>query len=232
VFGPAAARREPPCVRPARARCRARWHAATQARGACPAGADRGAHGATRPEGAWRTDLDVACPLLAPHRAGFVRPGRRRCLGQREPSSLSKVQSRSAGNRKAKGFQKSAIPDSRVGNVDKRARQAARRWRIARCEKTEAATEQPIAVPAWSSYGTRPPLRNLCDLRTVRAAGSGFRGRHRALCAGRGVLGRFFGLREAARPRTWRYAIAHCIRDKVHITNSWQSSRTCPCASL
>ena len=108
VFGAAAARREPPCVRPARARCRARWHAATQARGACPAGADRGAHGATRPEGAWRTDLDVACPLLALHRAGFVRPGRRRCLGQREPSSLSKVQSRSAGNRKAKGFQKSA----------------------------------------------------------------------------------------------------------------------------
>ena len=112
MFGPAAARREPPCVRPARARCRACWHAAMQARGACPAGADRGAHGATRPEGAWRTDLDVACPLLAPHRAGFVRPGRRRCLGQREPSSLSKVQSRSAGNRKAKGFLKSAILQS------------------------------------------------------------------------------------------------------------------------
>ena len=69
VFGAAAARREPPCVRPARARCRARWHAATQARGACPAGADRGAHGATRPQGAWRTDLYVACPLLALHRA-------------------------------------------------------------------------------------------------------------------------------------------------------------------
>ena len=75
VFGAAAARREPPCVRPARARCRARWHAATQARGACPAGADRGAHGATRPEGAWRTDLDVACPLLALHRTAT-----RRCL--------------------------------------------------------------------------------------------------------------------------------------------------------
>ena len=101
-----------------------------------------------------------------------------------------------------------------------------------RCGQTEAATEQLIAAPAWPSYGTRPPLRNLCVLRTVRAAGSGFRGRHRALCAGRGVLGRFFGLREAARPRTWRYAIAHCIRDKVHITNSWHSSRTCPCASL
>ena len=55
------------------------------------------------------TDLDVACPLLALQRAGFVRPGRRRCLGLPEPSSLSKVQSRSAGNRKAKGFVKSAI---------------------------------------------------------------------------------------------------------------------------
>ena len=97
-----------------------------------------------------------------------------------------------------------------------------------RCEESEAGTEQPIAAPAWPSYGMRPPLRNLCDLRTVRAAGSGFRGRHRALCAGRGILGRLFGLREEARPRTWRYVITHCIRDKVHITNSWQSSRTCP----
>ena len=98
-----------------------------------------------------------------------------------------------------------------------------------RCGQTEAATEQPIAAPAWSSYGTRPPLRNLCDLRTVRAAGGGFRGRHRALFAGRGVLGRFFGLREAARPRTWRYAIANCMRDKVHITRlkarSWGGSK-------
>ena len=41
-----------------------------------------------------------------------------------------------------------------------------------------------------------------------------------------------FGLRGAARPRARRYAIAHGIRDKVHVTNSWQSSRTCPCASL
>ena len=95
-----------------------------------------------------------------------------------------------------------------------------------------ADTEQPIAAPAWPSYGTRPPLRNLCNLRTARAAGSGFRGRHRALCAGRGILGRLFGLREAARPRTWRYVIAHGIRDKVHITNSWQSSRTCPVLML
>ena len=65
-----------------------------------------------------------------------------------------------------------------------------------------ADTEQPIAAPAWPSYGTHPPLRNLCTLRTVRAAGSGFRGRHRALCAGRGILGRLFGLSDAARPRT------------------------------
>ena len=98
--------------------------------------------------------------------------------------------------------------------------------------RPRAATEQPIAAPAWPSCGTRPPLRNLCVLRTVRAAGSGFRGRHRALCAGRGISGRLFGLRGAARPRTWRYVIVHGIRDKVHITNSWQSSRTCPMCSI
>ena len=97
-----------------------------------------------------------------------------------------------------------------------------------RCEKSEADPEQPIAAPAWPLYGTRPPLTNLCVLRTVHAAGSGFRRRHRALCAGRCILGRLFGLRDAARPRTWRYAIVHGIRDKVHITNSWQLSRTCP----
>ena len=112
--------------------------------------------------------------------------------------------------------------------VDKTARRPCVQREGAQCEKTEADTEQPIAAPAWPSDGTRPPLRNLRHLRTVRAAGSGFRGRHRALCAGRGILGRLFGLRDAARPRTWRYVIAHCIRDKVHITNSWQSSRTCP----
>jgi hypothetical protein len=123
------------------------------------------------------------------------------------PPPRNRIQGRKPDSGSETGF--------RVGNVDKRARQAARRWRIARCEKSEAATEHPIAAPAWPSYGTHPPLRNLCDLRTVRAAGSGFRGRHRALCAGRGVLGRLFGLRDAARPRTWRYVIAHCMRDKV-----------------
>ena len=117
------------------------------------------------------------------------------------------------------------LPCIKVPDVDKRARMPCVQREGVPCEKTEADTEQPIAAPAWPSYGTHPPLRNLRHLRTVRAAGSGFRGRHRALCAGRGILGRLFGLREEARPRTWRYVIAHCIRDKVHITNSWQSSR-------
>ena len=112
--------------------------------------------------------------------------------------------------------------------VRKRARQADRRREGAWCGQTEADTEQPIAPPAWPSYGTHLPLRNLCVLRTVCAVVSRFRGRHRAHCAGRGILGRLFGLKDDARPRTWRYAIAHSIRDKVHITNSWQSSRTCP----
>ena len=43
-------------------------------------------------------------------------------------------------------------------------------------------------------------------------------------------------------PRAWggelvvrvsnRNVIAHCMRDKVHVTNSWQSSRTCPVLML
>ena len=106
------------------------------------------------------------------------------------------------------------------------------RWAGVQCEKTEAAIQEPIAAPAWPRYGTRPPFTNLCDLRAVRAAGGGFRRRRGAPCAGRCTLGRLFGLRGAARPRARRYAIAHGIRDKVYVTNSWQSSRTCPCASL
>ena len=100
-----------------------------------------------------------------------------------------------------------------------------------RCEKTEEDTEQPIAAPAWQFYGTRPSLRDLCVLRTVRAAGRGFRA-GTGHSAGRCTLGRLFGLRDAARPRTWWYAIVHGIRDKVRITNSWQSSRTCPVLML
>ena len=82
------------------------------------------------------------------------------------------------------------------------------RWAGVQCEKTEAAIQKPIAAPAWPRYGTRPPFTNLCDLRAVRAAGGGFRRRRGAPCAGRCTLGRLFGLRDAARPRTWRYALA------------------------
>ena len=91
------------------------------------------------------------------------------------------------------------------------------RWAGVQCEKTEAAIQKPIAAPAWPRYGTRPPFTNLCDLRAVRAAGGGFRRRRGAPCAGRCTLGRLFGLRGAARPRARRYAIAHGIRDKVHV---------------
>ena len=93
------------------------------------------------------------------------------------------------------------------------------------CETTEANTERPIAAPAWQFYGTRPSLRDLCVLRTVRAAGRGFRA-GTGHSAGRCTLGRLFGLRDAARPRNRRYAIAHCMRDKVRVINSWQSSCT------
>ena len=106
------------------------------------------------------------------------------------------------------------------------------RWAGVQCEKTEAAIQKPIAAPALTLSGTRLPLRNLCVLPAVRAAVGGFLRRRGALCAGRCTLGRLFGLTDAARPRTWRYVIAHCMRDKVHVTNSWQSSRTCPVLML
>ena len=88
-----------------------------------------------------------------------------------------------------------------------------------RCEKTEEDTEQPIAAPACPSYGTRLSLRDLCVLRAVRAVGSGFRREagHSAR-AGAPWVG-FSGLET---PRDH----AHCMRDKVRVINSWQSSCT------
>ena len=107
---------------------------------------------------------------------------------------------------------------------EKRRQGACVRSEGSRCEKTEAAIKKPIAAPALTLSGTRPPLRNLCVLPAVRAAVGGFLRRRGALCAGRCTLGRLFGLTDAARPRTWRHVITHCMRDKVHVTNSWQSS--------
>ena len=101
-----------------------------------------------------------------------------------------------------------------------------------RCEETAAAIKKPIAAPAWKLCRTRPPLRYLCVFPGVRAAGRGFRRRRGALRAGRCTLGRVFGLTDAAQPRTWRYVIAHGMADKVHVTNSWQSSRACPVLML
>ena len=115
---------------------------------------------------------------------------------------------------------------------EKRRQGACVRSEGSRCEKTEAAIKNPIAAPALTLSGTRPPLRNLCVLPAVRAAVGGFLRRRGALCAGRCTLGRLFGLTDAARPRTWRHVITHCMRDKVHVTNSWQSSRRCPVLML
>ena len=153
---------------------------------------------------------------------------RRRRRSERPPSSPRRLCTKRTAPKIPK-FAQTAIPEFGVGNVDKRGRRPCVQREGVPCEKTVADTEQPIAPPAWPSYGTHLPLRNLCILRTVCVVVSRFRGRHRALCAGRGILGRLFGLREAARPRTWQYVITHgisvTIRDKVHITNSWQSSR-------
>ena len=111
---------------------------------------------------------------------------------------------------------------------EKRRQGACVRREGSRCEKTEAAIKKPIAAPAWTLSGTRPPLRNLCVLPAVRAAVGGFLRRRGALCAGRCTLGRLFGLAGAARPPPWRDAFAHCMGDKVHVMNSWQSSRKRP----
>ena len=75
-------------------------------------------------------------------------------------------------------------------------------------------------------------MRYLCVLPAVRAAGSRFRSGIGTVSTGRCTLGRDFGLRDAARPRTCRYVIAHGMTDKVHVTNSWQSSRACPVLML
>ena len=66
------------------------------------------------------------------------------------------------------------------------------------------------------------PVRFACCAR----CGERISPRSRALRAGRCTLGRLFGLRDAARRRNCRYDIAHCMRDKVHVINSWQSSCT------
>ena len=92
-------------------------------------------------------------------------------------------------------------------SVDKRGGMQSVQRGDVRCEQTEADTEQPIAAPAWSSYGTRPPLRNLCVLRTVLAAGSGFR-------RGAGILRGQMHLGSAFRAYTCRattqLTLCHC----------------------
>ena len=100
---------------------------------------------------------------------------------------------------------------------EKRRQGACVRREGSRCEKTEAAIKKPIAAPALTVSGTRPPLRNLCVLPAVRAAGGGFRRRRGALCTGRCTLGRLFGLRDAARPRTCRYAVAQSESPKAGV---------------
>ena len=74
------------------------------------------------------------------------------------------------------------------------------------CEKTEAAIQEPIAAPAWPRYGTRLPLRHLCVLLAVRAAGVGFRRRRGALC---GQLHLGSGFLADRRSATTHLAIYH-----------------------
>ena len=88
--------------------------------------------------------------------------------------------------------------------------------------------QQQSQSPEDGRYVTRPPLRNWCVLRAARAAESRFRSGIGTVCAGRCSLGRLFGLAGAARPPPWRAAFAHCMDDKVHVMNSWQSSRKRP----
>ena len=50
----------------------------------------------------------------------------------------------------------------------------------------------------------------------ARHAGFAWKALQRPQSAGRFILGRLFGLRGAARPRTWRYAITHGMKNKVY----------------
>ena len=85
-----------------------------------------------------------------------------------------------------------------------------------------------LGVPDRPRYETRPPLRNRCALPAVRAAGSRFRSGIGTVSAGRCTLGRLFGRAGTARPSPWRSALARCMGDRVHVMNSWQSSRKRP----
>ena len=118
---------------------------------------------------------------------------------QREGQNIHFWQSLPAHTRQSLSFSPACICLENDA-VDKTARRPCMQREGVQCEKTVADTEQPIAAPAWPLYGTRPPLRDLCVLRTVRAAGRGFRA-GTGHSAGRCTLGRLFGLRDAARPR-------------------------------
>ena len=85
-----------------------------------------------------------------------------------------------------------------------------------------------LGVPDRPRYETRPPLRNRCALPAVRAAGSRFRSGIGTVSTGRCTLGRLFGRAGTARPSPWRSALARCMGDRVHVMNSWQSSRKRP----
>ena len=112
---------------------------------------------------------------------------------QREGQNIHFWQSLPAHTRQSLSFSPACICLENDA-VDKTARRPCMQREGVQCEKTVADTEQPIAAPAWPLYGTRPPLRDLCVLRTVRAAGRGFRaGRGHSARAGAPWVG-FSGL--------------------------------------
>ena len=99
---------------------------------------------------------------------------------------------------------------------------------IASGARSSASLACLLGVPVRPRYETRPPLRNRCALPAVRAAGSRFRSGIGTVSTGRCTLGRLFGRAGTARPSPWRSALARCMGDRVHVMNSWQSSRKHP----
>ena len=68
-----------------------------------------------------------------------------------------------------------------------------------------------------ASYSDERPCSGKDTFGTkARHAGFAWKALQRPQSAGRCILGRLFGLRGAARPRTWRYAITHGMKNKVY----------------
>ena len=85
------------------------------------------------------------------------------------------------------------------------------RWRIARCDKTEAPIEKPIGAPCSAPLSAPvSPVHPEAPLVFVRKSPCES-GLALARSTGRCTLGRLFGLRVAARPPTGAECLYRCM---------------------